>query len=162
VPTLVAQRRDEPFVPRDLARYIAQRIPDAEYEELPGQDWTPWFGDVEALVGAVERFLNRVWHERPWEAAESNRVVTTVLFTDIVDSTSRAAEMGDRAWRDLVGRHHALVRRHLARFRGQEIDTAGDGFLATFDGPARGIRCASSLVGAVGDLGIAIRAGLHT
>ena len=110
----------------------------------------------------MERFLAGVSRERPWEQAEPDRVLTTVLFTDIVDSTARAAEMGDRAWRELVSKHHALVRRQLARFRGREIDTAGDGFFATFDGPARGIRCACAVVAAVGDLGIAIRAGLHT
>ena len=162
VPTLVVQRRDERFVPREVARYIAERIPRAEYEELPGEDWVPYHGDAEALAATVERFLARVWRERPWEDAEPNRVLTTVLFTDIVDSTARAAEMGDRAWRELVGKHHALVRRQLARFRGREIDTAGDGFFATFDGPARGIRCACAVLVAVGDLGIAIRAGLHT
>lgn len=162
VPTLVLQRRGDRFVPRELGRYVAERVPGAEYEELPGEDsLAPWFGEAESVAAALERFLTRVWRERPWEDRESERVLATVLFTDIVDATAKAATVGDRAWRDLVREHHALVRRQLARFRGHEIDTAGDGFFASFDGPARAIRCASAILNAASTLGLTVRAGLH-
>ncbi|MGH3135806.1 MAG: adenylate/guanylate cyclase domain-containing protein [Gaiellaceae bacterium] len=162
VPTLVVQRRDVRFVPREVGAYVAAKIPGAEYVELPGADYLPWFGDTSSVVGAVERFLIGVWEDRPWEDAESNRVLTTVLFTDIVNSTAKAADLGDQAWRELLTRHHAVVRRQLARFRGAEIDTAGDGFFATFDGPARAIRCAGAIVSSSRDLGVELRVGLHT
>jgi class 3 adenylate cyclase len=162
VPTLVVQRSDDRFVPRDVGAYVASLIPGAEYVELPGRDDLPWFGDAESLAAAVERFLEGVWHERPWDDAHLDRVLTTVLFTDIVDSTARAVELGDRAWRDLLTHHHAVVRQQLARFRGVEIDTTGDGFFATFDGPARGIRCAGAIIDAAHGFGIEVRAGLHT
>jgi len=162
VPTLVVQRTGDRFMPRDVGRYVADRIPGAQYEELPGEDWIPWFGDAAAVIDVVERFLTDVWRERSWEDAEPDRVLTTVLFTDIVESTAKAAEVGDRVWRELLQEHHALVRRQLARFRGVEVDTAGDGFVATFDGPARAIRCASAIVEAARDLGVELRAGLHT
>jgi class 3 adenylate cyclase len=97
-----------------------------------------------------------------WEPAEPDRVLATLLFTDIVGSTERAAELGDARWRDLIQEHHALVRQHLVRFRGREIDTAGDGFFASFDGPARAVRCAHAIVGSVPELGLDVRAGLHT
>lgn len=162
VPTLVVHRSGDRFVPREVGRYVAAQIPGAEYEELPGEDWIPWFGDAAAVADLVERFLTRVWQERPWEDAELDRVLTTVLFTDIVEATAKATEVGDQAWRELVVKHHALVRRQLARFRGREVDTAGDGFFATFDGPARAIRCACALTESVHELGIDVRAGLHT
>jgi class 3 adenylate cyclase len=163
VPTLVLQRRGDRFVPRDLGRYLADQIPGAEYEELPGEDsLAPWFGDAEPVAEALERFLRRVWRERPWEDSESERVLATVLFTDLVDATAKAAELGDRTWRELLREHHVIVRRQLARFRGREVDTAGDGFFATFDGPARAIRCASAIVDAVRGLGLEVRAGVHT
>jgi class 3 adenylate cyclase len=110
----------------------------------------------------MQRFLNEVWQTGGWEEAEPERMLATVLFTDIVDSTIKATELGDRRWRELLERHNTLVRRELIRFRGREIDSAGDGFLVTFDGPARAIRCASAIVAGVDDLGLTIRAGLHT
>jgi class 3 adenylate cyclase len=145
------------MTPVEGARYLAEHIAGAKYVELPGEDHFPWVGDVEALLGEVEEFLTGVRR-----GPDIDRVLATVLFTDIVRSTERAAALGDRQWRDLLERHHSLVRRELSRFRGREIDTAGDGFFATFDGPARGIRCACAIRDAVTSLGIAIRAGLHT
>jgi class 3 adenylate cyclase len=110
----------------------------------------------------IERFLTDVWETGGWEDADPDRILATILFTDIVGSTAKAVELGDRRWRGLLERHHMLVRRELLRFRGREIDTAGDGFLASFDGPARAIRCACAIVESVHDLGLSIRAGLHT
>jgi class 3 adenylate cyclase len=162
VPTLVVQRTEDRFVPRDVGAYVAAQIPGAEYVELPGSDYLPWFGDAESVVSTVERFLGGVWSERPWDDATLDRVLTTVLFTDIVDSTAKAVELGDQAWRKLLTRHNAAVRRQLARFRGVEIDTTGDGFFATFDGPARAIRCAEAIVDAGRELGMEVRAGVHT
>lgn len=117
----------------------------------------PWFGDSDALIGEVEEFLTGARHE-----PEPDRVLATVLFTDIVNATERTAELGDGAWRDLLAQHHSLIRKELARFRGREIDTAGDGFFATFDGPARAIRCAKAIQNAVAQLGLTLRVGLHT
>ena len=117
----------------------------------------PWIGDTDSLLGEVEEFLTGVRH-----APEPDRVLATILFTDIVESTALAASLGDRRWRELMGRHNALVRRQLERFRGHEIDTAGDGFVASFDGPARGIRCAQAIAESVSALGFSIRAALHT
>jgi class 3 adenylate cyclase/pimeloyl-ACP methyl ester carboxylesterase len=162
VPTLVVQRSDDRFVPRDVGAYVASLIPGAEYVELPGKDYLPWFGDAESVASAVQGFLEGVWNERAWDDAQLDRVLTTVLFTDIVDSTAKAVELGDRAWSELLTQHHTVVRRQLARFRGVEIDTAGDGFFATFDGPARAIRCAEAIIDAGHGLGIELRAGLHT
>jgi class 3 adenylate cyclase len=125
--------------------------------ELAGADELMWAGDQDALVGEVLQFVTGA---RP--VAEPDRVLATILFTDIVGSTRLAAEHGDRAWRELLERHHALVRSELARFRGREVDTAGDGFLAVFDGPGRAVRCASAAVQSVQSLGIEIRAGVHT
>ncbi|MDP9233907.1 MAG: adenylate/guanylate cyclase domain-containing protein, partial [Actinomycetota bacterium] len=110
----------------------------------------------------LERFLREVWQTGGWEEGESERMLATVLFTDIVDSTMKAIELGDRRWRELLERHNALVRRELLRYRGREVDSAGDGFLATFDGPARAIRCASAIVDGVREFGVTVRAGLHT
>jgi class 3 adenylate cyclase len=121
-------------------------------------DHTPWDGDSETVVAEVDRFLATVRGEE----AEFDRVLATVLFTDIVGSTERAAEMGDRAWGDLLQRHHATVRAMIGRYRGKEVDTAGDGFLATFDGPARAVRCALAVSDAVRSLDIEVRAGVHT
>jgi pimeloyl-ACP methyl ester carboxylesterase/class 3 adenylate cyclase len=162
VPTLVLQRTGVRFVPREVGAYVAERIPNAEYVELEGTDYLPWLGDAAPVLDAVETFLREVWHERPWEHLEPDRVLTTVLFTDIVDATSKVVELGDRAWSDLLSRHYAATRRLLARYRGVEVDTAGDGFFATFDGPARAIRCAYELVDAARDLGIDLRVGVHT
>ena len=136
---------------------MAERIPGARLVELPGGDHMPWIGDTDSLLGEVEEFLTGVRH-----APEPDRVLATILFTDIVESTALAASLGDRRWGELMGRHNALVRRQLERFRGHEIDTAGDGFVASFDGPARGIRCAQAIAESVSALGFSIRAALHT
>jgi class 3 adenylate cyclase len=114
------------------------------------------------IAAEIERFTQDVWEAGGWEEAEPERVLATVLFTDIVGSTARAAELGDRAWRELLERHHALIRRQLAGFRGAELDIAGDGFFARFDGPARAIRCACAITDQVRELGLEVRAGLHT
>jgi class 3 adenylate cyclase len=154
VPTTVVHRVDDRAQPAEHGRYIVERIPGAKLVELQGQHF--WFKDD--LADVIEAFLA----ELEQEAAELDRVLATVLFTDIVDSTAKVAELGDRAWRELVERHHATVRGHLTRYRGTEIDTAGDGFFATFDGPARAVRCALAITDAVRPLGIDIRAGVHT
>jgi class 3 adenylate cyclase len=116
----------------------------------------------EQIAREVERFLRSIWERGEWELFEPERVLATVLFTDIVGSTAKLAEFGDRRWRELIAEHHTRVRRQLARFRGRELDTAGDGFFASFDGPARAIRCACAIVDSVRDLGLEVRAGLHT
>lgn len=138
-------------------RYIAARIPAAKLAEIPGTDHVFVWQAVEPVVAEIEEFLTGV---RP--APEPDRVLATVLFTDIVGSTEKASAMGDQRWRDLLARHHAVVRRQLQLFRGREIDTTGDGFLATFDGPARGVRCASAIIEETRQIGVDIRAGLHT
>src|SRR5512133_2961605 len=114
------------------------------------------------IADEVERFLTEVWEAGGWAEAEPERVLATVLFTDIVGSTEKAAQLGDRAWRELLERHHAVIRRQLIRYHGRELDTAGDGFFASFDGPARAIRCACTISHAVKELGLVVRAGLHT
>jgi len=157
VPTLVLHRTGDRNIPVEQSRYMARRIPGAKYVELPGDDHSPWAGDVDGLVGEIEEFFTGVRH-RP----EPDRVLTTILFTDIVDSTRKAVELGDQQWRDLLERHHTIVRAHLGRFRGREIDTAGDGFLAAFDGPARAVRAATAITSDVKKLGVNIRAGVHT
>ena len=162
VPTLVAHRAGDRVVDVEAGRDLAERIPGARFLELPGEDHSPFTGDEGELVQATREFLEEVARERVWEDEVSDRVLATVLFTDLVGSTSRAAELGDTQWRDLLEKHDALVRRQLARYRGQEIETTGDGFFATFDGPARAIRCASAIRDAVRELGLEVRAGLHT
>jgi class 3 adenylate cyclase len=157
VPTLVLHRIDDAFVRVEHGRYIARQIPGAKYVELPGADHLTAAGDADAIIEEIEEFLTGVR-----SAAEFDRVLATVLFTDIVGSTERAAELGDQRWRALLEEHHVLVRREIMRFRGHEVKTVGDGFLATFDGPARAIRCARSMVEALRPLGLEIRAGLHT
>jgi class 3 adenylate cyclase len=158
VPTLIIHRRDDVTVNVEGGRLLAERIPNAKYVELSGVDHLPMVGEnPNRILDEMAQFLTG--ELRP---IETERILATILFTDIVDSTKRAAELGDRQWRDLLERHHSLVRGELNRFRGQEIDTAGDGFFATFDGPARGIRCACAIRDAVSSLGITIRAGLHT
>jgi class 3 adenylate cyclase len=163
VPTLVMYRAGlvEPFPAPQQARYLAERIPGAQLVELPGADLPPMWGDQERLFSELERFLSDVFEGRAAQA-DPARVLATVLFTDIVDATRRAGELGDRAWRDLLIKHHEAIRAQLAYFRGQEMDTAGDGFFATFDGPARAIRCACAIRQTIRELGIEIRAGLHT
>ncbi len=158
VPTLVLQRADDLIVRVEEGRYLAQRIPGARYVELPGADHLLAVGDSDVLVHEIERFVGAL----PEDETEPDTVLATVLFTDIVGSTALAAELGDRRWRELLERHNDLVRRELVRYRGREVDTAGDGFFATFDGPARAIRCACAVTGAVGELGLDVRAGLHT
>jgi pimeloyl-ACP methyl ester carboxylesterase len=157
VPTLVIQRRDDVYRNPGHAKYVAANIPGAKLVELPGMDHLPYVGDSDAILDEVQEFLTGV---RP--PPDHDRVLATVMFTDMVGSTARASALGDRAWKELLQRHHALVRQELARFRGQEIDTAGDGFLATFDGPARAVRCAQAIVEAVRVLGVEVRAGVHT
>jgi class 3 adenylate cyclase len=156
-PTLIIQRREDAYRRVEHGRYLAETIPGATYVELPGRDHLPYAGDQDALLDEVEEFLTGVRH-----SAEPDRVLATVLFTDIVGATARAAELGDRAWHDLLERHNAVVRRELERGRGREVDTAGDGFLATFDGPARAIRSACAIAERVQDLALDIRSGLHT
>ena len=138
-------------------RYLAEHIPGARYVELEGTDSLFSVGDTEAIVGEIEEFVTGTRHER-----EPDRVLATVLFTDIVRSTERAAELGDRAWREVLERHDRLVRQALARHRGRAVKSTGDGVLATFDGPARAIRAAASIGDGAEGLGIQIRAGLHT
>src|ERR1700733_14812234 len=146
--------------PRDLAiefgtsRYMAERIPGARLVELPGPDHLPWLCDADFALGEIEEFLTGVRH-----AVEPDRVLATVLFTDIVGATEKASSLGDRRWRDLLDGHNLLVRRELARFRGREIKTAGGGFFATFDGPARGVRCACAVSQEMQSLGLEVRAG---
>jgi class 3 adenylate cyclase len=162
VPTLVLYRAgDAPNVVAG-SRYLAERVAGAKLVELPGSDHALHAGDPETPLREIEAFLAEVWEQRAWEDAEHERVLATVLFTDIVGSTARAAELGDARWRELIQAHHGLIRRQLVRFRGTEIDTAGDGFFASFDGPARAIRCAQAITAGVRELGIEIRAGLHT
>jgi class 3 adenylate cyclase len=157
VPTLILQRMGDRDSSLEEGRWIAAQIPGARFVELPGDDHMPWVGDQDRLLDVLQEFLTGTPRD-----ALADRVLTTVLVTDIVGSTERATELGDRGWSALLDEHHALVRGELARFRGHEIDTAGDGFLATFDGPARAVRCACAIVDAVRGLGIEVRAGVHT
>ncbi len=157
VPTLVVHRTGERTLSVEHARYMARQIPGARLVELPGEDHLPWVGDQDAIVDEVEEFLTGVRR-----GPEPDRVLATVVFTDIVGSTERAAAMGDRRWHDVLDGYYTVVRKELGRFRGREIETAGDGVLATFDGPARAVRCAVEIGRAVRYLGLEIRAGLHT
>jgi class 3 adenylate cyclase len=157
VPSLVLHRTDDLLVEVGCGRYLGRCIPGAKYVELPGMDHLPFVGDVDEVVGEIEEFLTGAR-----EPPALDRVLATVLFTDIVGSTERAAEMGDRRWLALLDEHHAVVRRELIRFRGNEVKTTGDGFLATFDGPARAVRCARSIVERIRQLGLEVRTGLHT
>jgi class 3 adenylate cyclase len=156
-PTLVLHREGDLAVPSISAREMAEAIPGARYVELSGKDHIPWIGDAEDVLDEVEEFLTGTRH-----AAETERVLATVMFTDIVDSTRRAAELGDSRWRTLIEAHDQLVRESLESYRGREVKTLGDGFLVTFDGPARAIQCARSIVQQVHALGIEVRAGVHT
>lgn len=157
VPTLVVHRTDDVLIPVGGARYMAERIDGARFKELPGNDHLPWIGDADAILEEIEEFFTG---ERPHR--KSDRVLATIMYTDIVASTDRLTAVGDRKWHDLLEAHNAIVRKELARFRGREVSTAGDSFLATFDGPARAIRCARAISEAVRPLGIEVRAGLHT
>jgi pimeloyl-ACP methyl ester carboxylesterase len=155
-PTLVLHRRDE-IIPVEQARYLAEQIKGARLIELPGADHFPWVGDAEAVASAVEEFVTGVRH-----APKPDRVLATVLFTDIVGSTEHAARLGDHEWRAVLTDHDAIVRRELERYDGREVKHTGDGFFATFAGPARAVSCACAIRDGVSQLGIQIRAGLHT
>jgi pimeloyl-ACP methyl ester carboxylesterase len=157
VPTLALHRTDDRLVDVRNSRYIAEKVPTARYVEMPGTDHFAWIGDTERVLAEIKAFLADVT-----EGAAVDRRLATVLFTDIADSTQRAAQLGDRRWRSLLEEHHGRVRAELARYRGEELDTAGDGFFASFDGPARAIRCASAITASVRELHIQVRAGLHT
>jgi len=158
VPTLVLHRLRDRDVQVDEGRWIASQIPNARFVELAGDAHLPWLGDSDRVLDEIEEFLTGV---RPAEA--TTRVLSTVLFTDIVGSTETATRLGDVRWRELLERHHGVVRRELARYRGIELDTAGDGFFARFDGPARAIRCAEAIVSGVREeVGLDLRAGVHT
>jgi class 3 adenylate cyclase len=157
VPTLVIHHSDDPFTVPARGKYIADHIPDAKYVELPGRNVLHFVEPWRESFQEIAAFLTG---QQP-EVAD-DRVLATVLFTDIVDSTRRAAQIGDRNWRALLDAHDAVVRSQLARFRGREVNTSGDGFLAMFDGPQRAIRCAMAIRDAVQTLGIQVRAGLHT
>jgi pimeloyl-ACP methyl ester carboxylesterase len=156
VPTLVLHRTGDRDVNIAEGRYIAAKTPGAKFVELPGADHAISAGDVDAVADEIEEFLTGI---RP--APEPDRVLATVLFTDIVGSTDRAVELGDRRWREVLALHDAAVRQELERFRGREVDTAGDGFFATFDGPARAVRCAKAIVASMREIGIDVRSGLH-
>ena len=162
VPTLVLHGTDDPVVPTEAARWMAERIPGARFMTIPEAARLHFGRGTDVVNAAVRAFLDDLHTSGSWAVAEPDRVLATVLFTDIVDSSAKAAELGDRAWRELLERHHSLVRQLLVRYRGVEVDTAGDGFLASFDGPARAIGCACSVVEGLRDLGIEVRAGLHT
>jgi class 3 adenylate cyclase len=161
VPTLVLQRTEIANIDVREGRYVAEQIPGARLVELPGEDFAPQVGDTERVLEVLGEFLAEVAAGGEWQA-EPDRVLATVLFTDMVGSTTRAAELGDSAWRELLHRHHDVIRVELGRFRGREVDTAGDGFFATFDGPARAIRCAFAIRDRLRDLDLEVRAGLHT
>lgn len=157
VPTLIIHRKDDAIVFERQSRYVADQIDGATYVPLPGQDNLPFVGDADAILDEVERFVTG---RRP--LPEIDTVLATVLFTDIVDSTRRQAELGDGGWKELVERHNAVVRDLLKEHRGEEQDTAGDGFFVRFDGPARAIRCAQNIIESIRPLGMDVRAGLHT
>lgn len=157
VPTLILHRDGDRVAHVEGARYIAERIRGAKYVEVRGRDHFPWVGDTDGILDEIEEFVTGIRR-----GPEPDRVLATVMFTDIVGATERAVGLGDRRWRDLLNRHHAVIREQLAYFRGREIDTAGDGFLAVFDGPARAIRCADAIVREVRRLGLEVRVGLHT
>jgi class 3 adenylate cyclase len=157
VATLVLHRAETPFVPVEHGRYLAETIPDAKYRELPGDEHWYYAGDHRQLLAEISEFLTGVR-----EVPETDRMLATVLFTDIVASTAHTAEIGDRGWRELLETHNTIVRGQLAKFRGREVNTTGDGFLAIFDGPARAVRCARAITEEVKSLGLDVRSGIHT
>ena len=157
VPALILHRTGDRLTSVGQGRYLADNISGARFRELPGDDHAWTVGDSDAIIEETEEFLTGTRH-----GAEPDRVLATVLFTDIAGSTERAAELGDRRWRELLEQHHAMVRKNLTEFRGREIDTSGDGFLTSFDGPARGVRCAAAIIHGAHSLGLGVRAGLHT
>ncbi len=156
VPTLVLHRRGDRVVNRRAGEQLAAAIPGARYVELPGIDHLPWAGDSDAVLGEIEEFLTGTR-----SVPECDRVLATVMFTDLVGSTKQAAELGDARWRELLAAHRSAVRDQLARFRGCEVNTLGDGFLATFDGPARAIRCGQAIAADARAIGLEVRVGLH-
>jgi class 3 adenylate cyclase/pimeloyl-ACP methyl ester carboxylesterase len=158
-PTLVLHRTSDRSVNVEHGRFLARHIRAAKYVEFPGADHNPWIGNASAILGEIEEFLTGGRRENE---ADLDRVLATVLFTDIVGSTARAVELGDRAWKDVLNQHHLLVRQQIRRHRGREINALGDGFLAAFDGPARAVRCGQAIADEVKKLGIHIRAGVHT
>ena len=157
VPTLILHRVGDKAVPVEASRYMAERIPDAKYVELPGDDHGLFFSNADTVLDEIEEFLTGVRR-----GPEPDRVLATVMFTDVVDATKKATEVGDARWKDLLNAYHGLVREQLAHFRGRELDTAGDGVLAAFDGPARAVRAANTISVEVRRLGLEVRAGLHT
>jgi class 3 adenylate cyclase len=157
VPTLILHSVHDRAIEVGGSQYMAERISGARLVQLPGSDHLAWLSDSDAILDEIEEFLTGVRH-----SAEPDRVLATVLFTDVVGSTEKAVALGDRRWRDLLDHHHTIVRRNLNRFRGREVKTTGDGFLAVFDGPARSVRCACAIAEDIRPLGIEIRAGLHT
>jgi class 3 adenylate cyclase len=157
VPTLILHRTGDRDIDVGGSRWMAGQIAGAKYVELPGDDHLPWVGGQAAILDEVEEFLTGVRR-----GPEPDRVLATILFTDLVDSSRRAAELGDRGWRDLLEHHHRVVRGELERYRGREIDNAGDGFCASFDGPARAIRCALAIGDGLHRIGLDVRAGIHT
>jgi class 3 adenylate cyclase len=159
-PTLVIYREQEPSPVTYGSRAFAELIPGAVLVELPGEGHFPFGGDSARALAHIEEFLLRSWEGAPASPAP-DRMLATILFTDVVGATAKAVELFDRAWRELLERHHATIRLQLARYRGVELDTAGDGFFARFDGPARAIRCATAITESVRPLGIDVRAGLH-
>jgi len=157
VPTLILNRSGNQIVPLEVSREAARLIPNAKLVELPGSDHLAYSEDVDEVVDEIEEFVTGAR-----SGGDSERILATLLFTDIVGSTSKAAELGDRRWKDLLEEHHKLVRTELLRFKGRELDTAGDGFFATFDGPGAAIRCALAIIGSAPRLGLGIRTGIHT
>ena len=157
VPALIVHRVGDGVCHVENARWLARHLEGARYVELPGDDHVPWYGDVETVLAEIREFLTGTR-----EAAEPERVLATVLFTDLVGSTERASELGDRRWRELLSAHHEAVGKEIERFRGRQIDSAGDGILASFDGPARAIRCAEAIRDTLRGLGLDVRAGIHT
>jgi class 3 adenylate cyclase len=159
-PTLVLNHTKDHWMPVEFGRELAARIPTATFVEIPLEGHVPAAAEMGIFLDPIERFVKEAWATHA--TREPDRVLATVLFTDIVGSTERMAELGDRGWRELLEQHHAVVRSRLTRERGSEVDTAGDGFFASFDGPARAVRCAKSIVESVRDLGLDVRSGLHT
>jgi pimeloyl-ACP methyl ester carboxylesterase len=157
VPTLVLHREHDRLVNVRNGRWLAEHLPNARYVELPGDDHIPWYEDPKRTLGEIEEFLTGARH-----APDPERRLATVLFTDIVDSTRTAAEIGDQRWREMLEGHQRTVRDTLSKFDGREVKSTGDGFLATFDGPGRAIQCAEAILGASGAEGVVVRAGLHT
>ncbi len=160
VPTLVLQNAQDNWVPVEHGRELAELIPGSTYVEVPIRGHIPALADMGEFLDPIESFLRDAWESDV--TPEPDRVLATVLFTDIVSSTEKLSQLGDSGWRELLERHHAVVRSQLARSRGREVDTAGDGFFASFDGPARAVRCAKAIVDGVRELGIDVRSGLHT